>query len=78
MFAAGNFDSVIVTALFGFILIVFAVMNTLRIRAYGLNVREWKHNYRLSRGLSMVTRVGLFFLGVVLIGLAIYNGVTGR
>ncbi len=78
IFAPNNIGSNIATALLGFFFILGAVMNTLGIRVYGLDWREWRHNYRLSRELSMVTRAGLFFLGLVVIGLAIYNGLAGR
>jgi hypothetical protein len=78
IFAINNIDSDVVIALLGFIFIFCAVMNTFGIRVYGLDWREWRYNYKLSRELSMVTRVGLFFLGLVLIGLAMYNGLNGR
>jgi hypothetical protein len=73
-----HWDSDVAMLLGGLFFIFCGVMNTLGIRVYGLDWREWRHNYRLSRPLSMITRVALFTLGVIVIGLAAYNVAFGR
>ena len=58
-------------------LIAGGITNVWGIRAYGLDWREWEHNYRIAPGFTMFTRVTLSILGVIFFGLAVYNVVIG-
>jgi len=68
-----HWDSDSALVLSGLFFMFCGVMNTLGIRAYGLDWRDWRHKYKLSHPLSMITRVALFTLGVICIGLAVYD-----
>ena len=76
IFALAGVDFLL--AMFGLGCLFGAVTKIWGIRVYGLDWREWRHNYRVPVGFSMFTRVGMFILGVVMIGLTIYKAVTGR